>query len=78
VHTLLVFPILYYNASCGHRRGSVHGVSVGGSVCHDRGTRLGTRNCVLDGRSRFLMRMGNFEGKRGDPLDGGLMIVQCL
>ena len=24
------------------------------------------------------MRMGNFEGKRGGPLDGGLMIVQCL
>jgi len=41
---LLVFPILYYNAACCHRRGSVHGLSVRGSVCHDRGTRLGTSN----------------------------------
>ena len=58
VHTLFSFsynPILYYNAACGHRRGSVHRLSdssVGWSVCHDRGTQLGTRNRVLDGRSR--------------------------
>jgi len=79
VHTLFSFsynPILYYNAACGHRRGSVHGLSdssIGWSVCHDRGTQLGTRNRVLDGRSRSSMRMGNFEWKRGGPLDGGLM-----
>ena len=24
------------------------------------------------------MRMGNFEGKKGGPLDGEFMIVQCL
>jgi len=65
VHTLLVFHILYYNAACCHRSGSVHGLSVGGSVCHDR---LGTRNRVLDGRSRSPMRMGNFEGKKGWPI----------
>ena len=69
VHTLFSLsynPILYYNAACCHRRGSVHGLSdssVGWSVCHDRGTQLGTRNRVLDGRS--LMRMGNFEVKKG-------------
>jgi len=68
VHTLLVFPILYYNAACCHRSGSVHGLSVGGCVCHDRGPRLGTRNRVLDGRSRSPMRMGNFEGKKGWPI----------
>jgi len=63
--------ILEYNAACCHRRGSVHGLSVGGSVCHDRGARLGTRNRVLDwslGRSRSPMRMGNFEGKKGRPI----------
>jgi len=68
VYTLFVFPILYCNAACCHRRGSVHGLSVGGSICHDRGTRLGTRNRVLDGRSRFPMRMGNFEEKKGRPI----------
>jgi len=74
VHTLFSLsynPILYYNAACCHRRGSVHGLSdssVGWSVCHDRGTQLGTRNRVLDGRSRSPMRVGNFEGKKGRPI----------
>jgi len=74
VHTLFSLsynPILYYNAVCRHRRGSVHGhsdSSVGWSVCHDRGTQLGTRNRVLDGRSRSPMRMGNFEGRKGRPI----------
>jgi len=71
VHTLFSLsynPMLYYNAACCHRGGSVHGLSdssVGWSVCHDRGTQLGTRNHVLDGRSRSPMRMSNFEGKKG-------------
>ena len=56
VHTLFSLSynlILYYNAACCHRRGSVHRLSdssVGWSVCYDRGTQLGTRNRVLGGR----------------------------
>ena len=68
---LLVFPIILY---CIIMRPVVTDVvscmvsltaQVGWSVCHDRGTQLGTKNRALDGRSRSPMRIGNFEGKKG-------------
>jgi len=69
--------------ACCHRRGSVHDLSIGGSVCHDRGDVDSSGHkeppCIRR-EVQIPMQMGNFEGKRGGPLDGGPMIVvvQCL